>query len=267
MVTTLTLLAALSAAPGQDNDLKLTNVRGTYGVLGPKRTDKKVLPGDNYYLTFDIEGIKADADGRVKYSVSTEVTDKSGKVVFSSPAKPREALNALGGNRLTASANIDIGLNQAAGEYAVKVVVTDLASKKSHTLNGKFEVLPKAFGIARLTTSADQGDTVPCGVLGTGQGLWIHGAILEFGREGGGQKQPNVTLEISVLDEKDKPTLAKPFVMEYNKDVPGNAVHLPIGFLLPLNRAGKFTVKITATDKITNKTATQSIPIVVQESK
>jgi hypothetical protein len=266
MLTTVTLLAALSAAPGQADELKLTNVRATYGVLGPKRTERKVLPGDNIVLTFDIEGITADANGKVTYSVATEVTDKNGKVVFSSPAKPREALNALGGNSLTASANVDIGLDQPAGEYTLKGVVTDLATKKSQTLTGKFEVLPKAFGIARLSTSADADGLAPCGVLGTGQSLWIHGAVLGFGREAGGQKQPSVTLEISVLDDKDKPTV-KSFSTTFGKDVPANAVHLPIHFLLPLNRPGKFTIKLTATDKITNKTTTQSLPIVVQESK
>jgi hypothetical protein len=266
MVTTLTLLAALSAAPGAGDDLKLTNVRPTYGVLGPTRSGKQLLPGDNFYLTFDVEGITADANGKVTYSVSTEVTDKSGKVVFNSPAKPREAINALGGNRLTAFTQVDIGLDQAAGEYAVKIEVTDLATKKSKTLNGKFEVLPKGFGIARLMTSADADGLAPSGILCAGQSLWLHGALVGFGRENGGQKQPKVTLEISVLDDKDKPTV-KPFTTTFDKGVPANALHLPIHFLLPLNRTGSFTVKITATDKITNKTATQSIPIVVRDSK
>jgi hypothetical protein len=57
MWTTFALVAALSTAPGQADGLKLANVRASYGPFGVARKDDKVLPGDTFFLEFDIEGL------------------------------------------------------------------------------------------------------------------------------------------------------------------------------------------------------------------
>ena len=82
MLTTLALLSALSLPANQTDKLTVTNVRSTYGVLGAARPDDKVLPGDSYVLSFDIEGVKVADDGKVLYSVGMEVTDSDGKAQF-----------------------------------------------------------------------------------------------------------------------------------------------------------------------------------------
>ena len=46
-----------------------------------------------------------------------------------------------------------------------------------------------------------------------------NGAVVGFGRDGAAQ-QPNVALELRVLDENGKPTTAKPFGGTIDKDVP-----------------------------------------------
>jgi hypothetical protein len=214
-------------------------------------------------VTFDVEGITADENGKVLYSVATEVADAKGKVIFQQPPRNLETVNSLGGGRLPAYALVEIGLEQSAGDYILKVTVTDRASKKSQMLTQKFQVLPRGFGIVDLATTADAEGAVPANLLGAGQSLWINYAVVGFGRDTA-KKQPNATMTLRVLDEKGKPTLAKPFAGVVDKDVPANATALPVQFLLSLNRPGKFTVEVTATCKHTGKTATQSFPIVVQ---
>ena len=49
--------------------------------------------------------------------------------------------------------------------------------------------------------------------------------------------------------------------------MPGNVVALPMSFLLRINRPGKFTVELNATDKISNKTAKLTFPVTVLEQK
>jgi hypothetical protein len=263
MMTTLALLTLLQLSPAQAGTLSLTGARVTHGVSGPTRADTKVLPGDNVCVTFDIEGITADENGKVLYSVATEVADAKGKVIFRQPSRDLETVNSLGGGRLPAYAQVEIGLDQPAGDHTLTVTVTDRASKKSQTLSQKFQVLPRGFGIVDLTTTADAAAQVPANLLGAGQSLFINFAVVGFGRDTA-KKQPNATMSLRVLDEKGKPTLAKPFVGVIDKDVPANAGALPVQFLLSLNRSGKFTVEVTATCKHTGKTATQSFPIIVQ---
>jgi hypothetical protein len=265
MLTTLPLMAALCLAPGQADGLTLTGARVTYGVLGPTRDNTKFLAGDTLYVTFTIEGITADAEGKVRYAIATEVTDGTGKSIFTQPAQEREAINALGGGQLPAFAQVAVGQQQPPGEYTLKVTVTDVATKKSQSLTQKFEVLKPDFGLVRVTTSGDADGRVPAGALCPGQSLWVNGAVVGFQR--GADMQPNVTLELTVRGEDGKPTLAKPFGGTINKGVPAKDVSLPIQFLVSLNRPGKFTVEIKSTDQVSGKSATQSFPITVQSVK
>jgi hypothetical protein len=262
MMTALALLAALELAPRQTGDLTLKDVRFTYGVLGQKRADTKLLPGDTLIVAFDVEGITCDDQGKVLYSISTEVLDGSNKMVHRQPPRDLEAIHALGGNRLPAYAQVDVGLQQPAGEYTLKVTVGDRVSRKSQTLNQKFTVLPPDFGLVRISASADPTGTFPAGLLGAGQTIWVHALAVGFGWDKA-SKQPNVALQCRILDESGKPTTAKPFSGSVNKDVPANSMSLPIQFQMALNRPGKFTFEIKATDQVTNKAVTYSIPFTV----
>ena len=89
MWMTLAFVAALGSVPAQPGQLALTHARLTYGALGAPRPTNKFLPGDSFVLAFDIEGIKADANGKVLYSMGMEVTDQSGKVHFKQVPRDR----------------------------------------------------------------------------------------------------------------------------------------------------------------------------------
>ena len=264
MLATLPFLA-LCLAPGQADGLALTNARVTFGALGPTRENLKYLPGDLLFVTFDIQGISADPGGKVLYGIATEVTDGSGKSWFKSPAQDREAVMALGGNQLPAMAQVSIGLQQPAGDYTLKITVTDRTTSKSQALTQKFEVLKPDFGLVRLGASADSDGQVPAGVSLVGHSLWITGAVVGFKR--GGSGQPDVAVELKITDADGKPTMAKPFGGSINKDVPAKDMSLPVQFHVALNRPGKFTLELKATDQIAGKTVTQSFPITVHAVK
>src|SRR5262249_47867911 len=149
-------------------ELRLSNVRPTHCVLGPTRAADKVLPGDSYILSFDIEGIAIDDAGKARYSVGVDVSDADGKPLFKQDPKEQDAQTSLGGDRLPAYAQLNVGLEAKPGKYNLKVTVTDLATKKSATLTRAAEVLPKDFGMVRLTTSSDPDGRYPSSVSGTG---------------------------------------------------------------------------------------------------
>src|SRR5260370_13130124 len=131
MWMTCVLVVALSLAPAPAGSLTLSNVRTTNGFLGVPRTDTKFLPGDNIVLSFDIEGIQADSSGKVVYSIAMEVADAKGTVHFKQSPRDKETTLALARSRFPAFASVQVGTDQPAGDYTVKVTVTDRVSKAS----------------------------------------------------------------------------------------------------------------------------------------
>lgn len=262
MWTTLTLAAALTLAPAQAGGLRLTNERLTYGTLGPARSDSKFLPGDVLSMTFDMEGLKALSGGKVAYSLGFQVSDAKGKLVYGEDPRDLEAVLHLGGSKVPASPFVVLGTDMAAGTYEFKMTVRDRTANTSQTLARKFEVLPRGFGLVALQVSNGNIQTPPLGVVG--QELFLNFAVVGFDRDKV-KKQPDVMLEMTILDEKKKPTLDKPITGKFSDNVPENVVAVPTYFLLKLNRAGTYTVELRATDQVSKKTSALSIPLRVYE--
>jgi hypothetical protein len=267
MWTTLAVAAALASLPAADDDvLKLSNIRLTYGIHGPARKNTGLLPGDNLTFAFDIEGISVDPNGKVLYTTAMEVVDKKGKSIFKQDPQPLEAVNTLGGNRLPAFANLDIGLEQPPGEYTLHVTVNDRLKKKPQTFSRTVTVLPKDFGLIRVTTTSDSQGQNPVAVPGTGEALWLNFGIIGFARDNG-KKQPDVLVEMQIFDDQGQPTTTKPITGAINDKVPENAAFLPGQFLISLNRPGKFRVVLKATCHLTKKTSEVSLPLTVVSPK
>jgi hypothetical protein len=132
--TAFALVAALSLPAAATGDLRLSDVRPTHCVLGPVRAADKVLPGDSYVLSFDIEGIALDDAGKARYSVGVDVTDADGKPLFKQEPKEQEAQTSLGGARLPAYAQINVGLEARPGTAGPTVYLTPgLTAKLSLT--------------------------------------------------------------------------------------------------------------------------------------
>src|SRR5262249_2643138 len=160
----------------------------------------------------------SDDQGKILYSIGLEVADAAGKVQFKQEPRNLEALNALGGSRLPAHAHIDIGVDQPPGSYTLKVTLADRATKASHTLTQQFEVLPKALALVRLRITSDPEGEIPTPAVGVpGQALHINCGLVGFERDKT-SKQPHVSVEMRVLDEAGKPTLAKPFTGVVNEN-------------------------------------------------
>ncbi len=261
--TTLAVAATLGAAPG---DLTLANARLTHGVLGPVRSASEVLPGDSLYVCFDIQGIRVDDSGKVQYSTGLAVTDARDKVVFKQDPRNYETTASLGGDRVTGFATVTIGSAQPAGKYNLTVTVADRAGGGKGTLTKEFTVRPRDFGIVQLATTADADGLLPVPAPGAGQGLWLHFGVAGCTRDKS-TKQPKVDISLRVLDADGTPTLTNPVAGSINKDVPADAFVLPVRLSLLLNRTGKFTVEVTATELVAGKVDKVRFPLTVVEIK
>lgn len=262
MLTSVALVAAMALAPGQ-GALTLSGARVTYGELGAARADLKFLPGDIFFVGFDIDGIKVDEAGKVQYSMGMEVVNKDGVAIFKEQPREREDFLPLGGTKLPARAFVTIGLDQAPGVYTCRVTVVDKASKASQTLEQKFEVAPLSFGLIQVFTSSDVKGEVPAPPLGvTGQSVYVHFTLVGFARDLK-TKQPNVDVEMSALTQNLTPTLAKPDTITIDSDVGPADTLVHLRFQLPLNRAGDFTVELKGVDKVSKATSKVRIPFKV----
>ena len=267
MWTRLALALVLGLAPNQAEKLTITNVRATYGELGPLRSNDKLLPNDSYYVAFKINGFKLDQEGKIIYTMGMQLANEKGKVIYSRDPQNLETLNILGGSSLPAYTFITAGLETPPGKYTLKVMVADRASKAETTMSREFDILPKAFGIIRLTTSYDAAGQLPAPPGGvTGQSIWVTYGVTGFECDKT-KKQPDVSVELRVLDENGKPVVTKPQGGRVNTGVEQVYEILPFAFRVTLNRPGKFTVELSAADKIANKTEKMSFPLTVTEQK
>jgi hypothetical protein len=245
--------------------LELTNIHPIYGMLGSPRPDLKVLPGDILVVAFDIENIRVGDGGEVAYSMALELLDAKQKTQYKQEPQELRALNSLGGSRVPAFAHTIIGLDQEPGKYTLRVTVTDRAAKQSKSFERSFEVLPPAFGLVRAHFSVDSNGNIAAPSISVpGQTLWLN--FFAVGFERSPKKEPDILVEMRVLDENGKAVLAKPFVGDV-KELPAADKAIPMVFALSLNRTGKFTVKLKAVDNVSKKTSELSLPITVMEAK
>jgi hypothetical protein len=261
MWTTIALLSALPVTPHQA-ELSLTHVRATHGLLGPQRQNEIVSPGDILFVAFDIEGISVDDQGMVRYSTALEVTDDSGKVLFTRDPEKSEAKMSLGGNRVPAYAHISVGLDTPPGEYGCKITIKDLATGKSTSITRKVKAADKDFALVRTSVSVDLDGEYPAIIYGCGQGIWVRSNAVGFARAADA-KQPHVTFTLRVLDDRGQAIYDKPLTNTVKKDVPEKAPTIPMAFPLSLNRPGKFTVELLANDEVSGKKAKTTFPITV----
>jgi hypothetical protein len=258
MWMTAALVAALSSVPAQANALSFTNIRSTYGVQGPTRSDARFLPGDEMVLAFDINGLKVEVGGKALYSIGLEAADSQGTVDFKQDPTDQESKLASGGDSVPGFASVQIGLDQPPGNYILKVSVTDRAARSSQSFTRPLQVIPKAFGLVRIGITSDPKAQVPC--------FSINFAAVGFARDQG-SGQPSLTVAARMVDEAGRATEARPVVGEVKDGVPAQALSLPMQFSLELRQAGKFTVQMSATDRIAGASAAVSFPLTVQESK
>jgi hypothetical protein len=260
MLTTLLLALAVQSAPAQGKSLTIANDRLTHGYLGPARKNADFLPGEVVFVAFDILNMTFDAKSRASYSISLEVLDGSGKVLFREVPRNLTARNYLGGNKLQGVAQLQVPIESKPGEYTLRVLVEDRANKTSTSLERKARVVNGDFGLIHVHVSADPDGMVPRSPVGiVGETLYMNFAVVGFGRDQD-KKQPNIQVAMRLLDDKGKATTPQPLTGKADKDIPPELKIVPLQFAVTLDRIGQFTVELNATDKTSGKTSKVSFP-------
>jgi hypothetical protein len=249
MWTTVALTVSLMTAAADDSpSLKIANARFTYGPFGMERTDTKFMPGDSAFLAYDIENASTDKEtGKVVYSLMLRLTDSKDNLVFERENKNIEVLNALHSKSQPSFARVDIGPEQPPGTYTLTMTVTDRITKKKDKYTKKFTVLKRRFGFIKVGAPV---------LSMVGPDFPLTFSVVGYQRDK--KKYPRVVVMVEILDSRGKPTLVKPVTMRIPEDagkVDPEEIRDELGFPVsfPLNRAGRFTIKLMAEDKIAKK--------------
>ncbi len=258
MLTTLALLLAVPAVPAQNAGLAIDSDHFTYGYHGADRKEDAFLPGDVVFLGFNVRNMTFDASGRASFSIAMEILDGAGMSLFKQAPRNEQAMDYLGGGMLQSVADVQIPLNAKPGEFTIRLTISDRSNQASKTLERKVRVLPADFGIVHVHTTQDrEGKAAVAPVGSLGEPLYINFGVVGFQRDA--KKQPNVELALRVLDEKGNPTGA-PLTGKADREVPESLMVVPLQFGLTLNRVGRFTVEVTASDKLSGKSAKLALP-------
>jgi hypothetical protein len=252
----------LCLAGGQESKLEIDNVRPTYGHLGALRPKLAgSLPGEVTHFSFEIKNLKLDENGKASYSIAIEIHDEKGKLLYEQKPYNSVAQNFLGGSTLACAAHIEVPLNSKPGLMEWKLTVKDRTTKQTAVVVGKGKVLPADFGIVQIGLFADAPAQVPMSAVGVvGDSAYLHFSAVGFARDKD-KKQPDIQVSMRILDEQGKPTMAKAITGRIDANVVTDAPFVPMHFGLTLNRAGRFTIEVTAEDIPTGKTARVLYPI------
>jgi hypothetical protein len=233
---------------------KIVHARFLYTGLGMKRPNK-FLPGDDLVMAFDIENLYRDEEtGKVVYAMTLEFLDSKEKRIFREENRNIEELNALGGTSFATFVSGRVGRDTKPGKYTLRLTITDRVSKKKTVFKRDFEVLKRKFGLLRVQTSA---------VGFVGQPFGIKFSVEGFEKDEK-SKDPKLTLRVRIYDDAVKDptkggTLVRPIELSIPKDLAEDVVareqkYFDLVTFIRLTRPGKFTLNLSATDRVTKKT-------------
>jgi hypothetical protein len=253
----LTVLLALCFFPSWSSAVDIKNIRKCYGPLGAKREDNKCLPGEIFFMSYDIDNLSLDKTGKASLTTTFEFIDPQQKVIFTKDT-PKDVVPQLGGARIPGDVHVILSTKQAPGTYKIRVTITDKVSKQAKAFEQPIEVMAPTFGFVAAMSRA-------VGVAGDPAGHVTSFGLVNLTLDA--KKQPNATVTIRILDEAGKDvTPATELVMP--RDMPEDtdlekANFVPTTFPIFLNRPGRFTVDVLANDKNGKKTAKLSFPLTV----
>jgi hypothetical protein len=258
--TTCPALAVLVLATPAWAELEIRDITPTYGPLGPARPSLAVPAGDELFFRYTITGVRADAAGRADGELRVQVTGPGGQGVLDDN-RPINGLLALGGQTLPGTASVTFGLDTPAGDYTVTVTFRDKLGAASASFTRKVTCTEPAFALVRLRLSHDEAGAIPAAGGLMGQTLHVHCKAVGFDRA---KAKVRVVIALQTADAEGRPLMPRPIRAQLATDDAGQIAQLrsvDFSASLVLNRAGKYSLHLTATDEVSGKKAEVRVPL------
>jgi hypothetical protein len=241
-------------------ELAIRDVTPTYGPLGPARKSLAVPAGDELYFRYAITGVRTDAAGRVDGELHVQLTGPNGQALLDDK-RPINGLLALGGQTLPATANVSFGPETPAGDYTMTVTVRDKLSGESASFQRKVTCTKAAFALVRLRLSHDERGTIPAAGGMLGQTVHVRCQAIGFDRS---QAKVRVVIAMETADAEERSLMPRPIqarLATEGAEQVAQVRSVDFNGSLILNRVGKFTLRLTATDEVSGQKAEVRVPL------
>jgi len=257
-------LSLLTVTPSwAQTKLKIENVQAAFGPFGPERKVLDIYPFDSFSFRFTIVGLKTGAGARVDTAIKLQLTDASGKI-FLENSFPSKGMLYLGGDSFLAYANIAMQEQVPEGKITLKITAADNVSKESASVERELTGKKGGFHIVALEFFHDPEGRVPASThLALGQVLYFQMRVIGFDRTLG---KIDTQLALQTLDADGKENLPKPLLTVFRQDdakVVEKTTFIFFNGSMGMNRAGSFTMRLTATDQIGHQTSKEEIPLII----
>lgn len=252
------LLLATAAAQAK---LEILDIQAAYGALGPERKSLDVYPSDEIFFRFTVRGATLDADGRVDALIAMKLTNAQGDVLLHQENPLRVNLS-LGGDSFPANARLALGERPTPGEYILTITITDKRSSEKASFQRTITCKPSEFVLVAPEFSYDPEGKLPAPGRGVvGQLLYFRLRAIGIDRT---QEKIDTAMSVQVLDAAGKEVLPRPITAEVKNDdaqVVRKVTSVTYRAQLLLNRPGDFTIRVSITDRIAQKTAHFEAPL------
>lgn len=254
-----------TASVSQDGDLAIKNITATYGQLGPPRTDLRYIAGDILHFQLDINGLRHDEAGRLRYILHLELVGPGNKVLFRQKLPEITQVRVMGNPSVRQALHLALAEDWPPGDYRLQVAVEDAQNPKATRASQAlaFKLVPQEFGLVHFQLYSIYTPQVqlPCpGIAVVGQTVHVTAVVLR-GKKDKPDQPWNLDVEMRLLDEQGKPLVGGFPVTGQFRKIPGDLDFLDVRFDLPVQRAGKFFVSIQATEPGTNRSAKLVVPL------
>ena len=274
-------LAAFALAGPAFAKLEIRNVQPAHGLLGPARAADNgpaslvvgaaasapssdiVYPLDEFFVRYQIAGVKADKDGKTDLEVAVRLTNADGKALIDVKGPVQKPLS-LGGDVFQTFGVVNFPEKAPPGEYKLTVQVRDRMASETASFERKLTCKPPTFQILVPRFSHDVDGKIPAGTtVLIGDSLHYKIRVVGYDKS---QKKVALVMKGLVLDADGKDIGAKPMIVNgdiADADKVAKSVQANFTGTVVLHRVGDFRIRITVEDAVAKKSTTFEVPLKV----
>ncbi|MBL8794710.1 MAG: hypothetical protein JNM56_12455 [Planctomycetia bacterium] len=251
------LLTAATAQAG----LEIQNIQAAYGPLLPERKALEYYSLDLIYFRYLVSGAKTDAQGQVDVEATVKLLDANGKEVHNQKVPYKGSLS-LGGDAFAGAVYLSLNEQFLSGTYKLVVEHTDYPGTSKAAFEREIKIKSTEFALVfpRFSYDAEGRILAPPGGL-VHQSLYFRIGVIGFDRTG---DRVELVSHVQLLDAQGKELLPKALETVIKENDPKTVKATDVANFsgsLGLHRPGDFTLRITVTDRRSEKTTRFEMPL------
>lgn len=257
---TAMVVLLVAAAPAQAG-LEIQNIQAAYAPLLPERKTLEYYSQDLIYFRYLVTGAKTDDQGQVDVEAVVKLVDGNGKEVHNQKVPYKGSLS-LGGDTFAGAVYIALNEQLLSGTYKLTVEHTDFLGTTKAAFEREIKVKSTEFALVFPRFSYDPEGRVlaPAGGV-IHQTLYFRIGTIGFDRS---QDRVELVSHVQLLDAQGKELLPKALetvIKESDAKTVKSTNVANFNGSLGLHRPGDFTLRITVTDRLGQKTAKFETPL------